>query len=594
MLIPRYEDSQVKNVAVSIPQAQALGPDAFGAGIAKGLAQVADAGQSIVVQETHKANLKTAQDATIFLNQLGSQADLEIKSTVGDAAFGTPDNPEGVTVPTLKKFDDKFSEWANKNVTNDTQRDYVNKLHAEKRTTLEHSGLTHQYQEKTKSEDKSYQSVKSSLLDQVAVYAVDPAGQDKYEKAVIDGIAHIDAFATTRGWTQEQIDAEVANWEGSTAKVKAVQMMTLNPSGAKAFIEENKDVLGSDYTQLKHNVDLVEADTIGVNAAEAISSRLQKDGYTALRGELYKQFGGGTQAFNSKAFKVAEAQLASNNQALKIEQKQNSDKLEVPVLQFMASVNGTGRAVQPKELMALPAYKDMITSTDAAVVEKATQIMANVRNQSHQEAVFERSMANSGRAEARAAQAQQQRDDWYSLLNNPDKIAEMSEADMLRTASTLGTYGDDLVKAHKKLVSPEALGQAKIDASILKGVYSTLKIPTKKQGAIQDALTNYVIAEQGREKKIITPGRMRELIGAAIQDVTVNERVSPLGMDSLSYDSTTKKKLYEVKNQDAIVIPSKESAGISALLKGYGIEDSPKNRIKFYKATLAEKAKGGK
>ena len=592
MIIPRYEDSQVKDAAVSIPQAQAVGPDAFGAGIAKGLAQVAENGQSWVALETHKANLKTAQDFTIFSNQLGSETDLKIKSTVGDAAFGTPDNPEGATAPALKEFDDKVSEWINKNTTNDIQRDYANKLFAEKRTTLEHSGLNHQLQERTKSEDKSYQAVKSSLLDQIAVYAVDSAGQDKYEKSVIDGIAHIEAFANTRGWTQEQLDAEVSNWEGSTAKVKAMQMMTLNPSGAKAFIEENKDVLGSDYTQLKHNVDLVEADTIGVNAAEAISFRLQKDGYTALRGELYKQFGGGTQAFNSKAFRVAEAQLASNNQALKIEQQQNSDKLEVPVLQYMASVNGTGRAVQPKELMAQPSYKDMITSTDPKVVEKATQIMANVRNQAHQEAVFNRSLANSGKAEAKASQIQQQRDSWYSLLNNPDKIAEMSEADMLRTASTLGTYGDDLVKAHKKLVSPEALGQAKIDASILKGVYSTLKIPTKKQGAIQDALTNYVIAEQGREKKIITPGRMRELIGAAIQEVAVNERQTFLGMDMGT--TTSKKKLYEVQNQDAIVIPDKEAAGISALLKGYGINDTPAARLKFYKATLAEKAKGGK
>ena len=195
------------------------------------------------------------------------------------------------------------------------------------------------------------------------------------------------------------------------------------------------------------------------------------------------------------------------------------------------------------------------------------------------------------------AQVQQQRDDWYALLADPDKIAGMSEADALRTASTLGTYGDDLVKAHKKFTSPEALAQAKIDSSILNGVFATLKIPSgdkskNKRASIQEALEKYVIAEQGREKKIITPVRMRELIGAAIQEVAVNERQTFLGMDMGT--TTSKKKLYEVQNQDAIVIPDKEAAGISALLKGYGINDTPAARLKFYKATLAEKAKGGK
>jgi ribosomal protein L25 (general stress protein Ctc) len=599
MNIPRYEESTVANAPVAIPHAQALGAEAFGAGIAQGLQSVNHVAGAIVKSEQEKANLKTAQDATIFFDQLSKEADVTIKSTVGDAAFGTKDNPKGITSTTLDNYDQKALEWIQKNTDNEHQASYAEKIFQERRNTVEHSGLTHAYTEKTKSETVSYDATKSSILDRIALYATDPTKQKEYDQALQEGGDHIEAFGNTRNWSQEQLDLEYDTFMKHATKVKAVQMMTVNPAGAKTFIEENKDTLGAEYTQLKHNVDLVASEQSGINAAEVISGRLYKEDYTTLRSELFKQFGGGTSSFDNKGFKVAEAQLASNNQAIVIAKKQNLEKLEVPVWKAIIDVEKTGGKMSPRQLAAIPEYKDMITSSEPEVVRSASQIMDKVYGEHKQEVDAARAEARFNKSMAagdKAAKTEAQRNEWLNYYANPDRVASMSEADVLRTAHTLGQYGDDLIKMHKKATSPEALADIKVEASIFKSVMQTLKIPTGKQGQVQEAMKQYLIREQQGDKKILGKDQIRAAIGAAIQEVDVNERSSFMGFDMGT--GTSKKKLYEVGNPEAIVIPKDAESKIVPLLNAYGINDTPRARLKLYKEMLAvegtKKMRGGK
>ena len=99
MLIPRYEDSQVKMTPVAVPQAQAAPAGSFGEGIAKGLGDVANAGVAYVThenllakQEKEKQDKAVADKAeTALIGQFDKNI-LEALQVTGRAV--TPDHDE--------------------------------------------------------------------------------------------------------------------------------------------------------------------------------------------------------------------------------------------------------------------------------------------------------------------------------------------------------------------------------------------------------------------------------------------------------------------------------------------------------------------
>ncbi len=67
MTVPRYEQSTVQNAAVPVPQAQAPGADAFGAGLGTGLSRAGNVGLEIAKDEQAKADLfKLNQDKITY------------------------------------------------------------------------------------------------------------------------------------------------------------------------------------------------------------------------------------------------------------------------------------------------------------------------------------------------------------------------------------------------------------------------------------------------------------------------------------------------------------------------------------------------
>lgn len=588
-IMPTYDSPQVTPSAVAMPQAQAASADTFGAGLVKGMNQLGDAVESIRRQN----NLETAQKFQAFVGQLNAQTEVEIKSYQGEDVFGNKDNPQGKMRPLLTSYDEKVSDWIQKNAGGNQQFDYLLNKAQESRNAIEHVALTHELSEKKTAQVNSFNAAQSVIINQLAVTAADPNRQDEHDKAYDDGIANIEAFANAHGWTQEQLDQHVATFEQDATTTKAKQILMVNPVSAKNFIEENKDILGTNYTALKQSVELVAAEQQGINAAEEISPRLYKEDYTVLRKELFTRFGGGTANFDYKGFKIAESQLAANNQAITIAKKQNLEKLTVPIYQAILDTEKTGAKMSPKQLSLLPEYREMMTSTDPEVVRFAATLMDKVYGEHRQEVMeqraearFERSMNAQGRSAANQARTDAQRNAWMELYANPDVVAGMSKGDVMQVASQLGQYGDDLIKMHQRSTSPEALASIKIESSTFKSVMETLKIPKNQQGQVQESLKTYLIREQQDNQRVLTKDQIRAAIGMAVQDVQVNVRQSFLGVDMGT--TTVKKKLYEVGNQDAIVIPRDTVKQIAPLLRAYGIQDTHRNRLRIYKGLLAE------
>jgi len=326
----------------------------------------------------------------------------------------------------------------------------------------------------------------------------------------------------------------------------------------------------------------------GINAAEAKAPRLYKEDYTVLRQELFKEMGGGTSSFKADAFKVAEAQLASDNQAIQIAKKQNLEKLQVPVWQAILNVEKTGAKMAPAQLAQIPEFQAMQMSQDPEVVKSAASIMDHVYSEHHAMVVEQRAEARANKvaaAEVNRAKHEQQREAWLTFYSNPDAVAGMSKVEVLKAALSLGPYGDDLIKMHDKSTSPAALAEVKVESSTFKSVMETLKVPKDKQGQVMEGMKQYLIREQQDQKRVLTKDQIRGAIAAAVSDVAVNERQTFLGMD-MGTTSTTK-KLYQVDNPDAIIIPKDQETKISGLLKGAGITDNRRNRLRVYKELLS-------
>lgn len=69
MTVPRYEGSTVQNAAVAVPQAQAPGADAFGAGLGQGLAKLGNVGLEIAKEEQTKSDLTALNQAKITFTE---------------------------------------------------------------------------------------------------------------------------------------------------------------------------------------------------------------------------------------------------------------------------------------------------------------------------------------------------------------------------------------------------------------------------------------------------------------------------------------------------------------------------------------------
>ena len=605
-IIPTYDNPQVQTTAISTPMAQAASLDTFGASLGKALETTGATVSSIVARATVQNNLETAQKFQAFAGQVGVETEAQIKAVQGEAALPSKDDPQGGLHPILSDYDKKVSDWLQKNTSNGQQSAYLSNKAQEYRNQVEGTMLSHELEQKKVVQEQAYTGAQSVIFDAISVTAADPNRQEDYNKAYDDGVANVNAYAIAHGVPDAKHQALLDDFEQKATTIKAKQMLHLNPVAAKEFIEENKDILGTEYTGLKDAVQLVAADQTGINAAEEISGRLYKEDYTTLRGELFKKFGGGTDAFDYRAFKVAEGQLAANNQAVTIAKKQNLDKLTVPIYQAILDTEKTGAKMSPATLSTIPEYQSMMTSGDPEVVKEAAVLMDRVWTENHavvaeqralkheqdREAKYDRQLAKSDAAAAKAAKIEGQRNTWMEFYGNPDRVASMSKAEVMQTALTLGAYGDDLLKMHAKATSPEALASLKVEASTFKAVMEQLHISKDRQGSVQEALKVHLVNEQKADKRVMNKDQIRAAIGAAIQDVTVNTRTKDWFGDGYSPAGTITKKLYEVENPASIIIPAESISKITPLLKAYGITDTQANRLKIYKSMLS--MKGGK
>lgn len=607
-IMPTYDAPTVETTAISMPQARAASPDTFGAGLGKAMETTGTTVESIIARATVQNNLETAQKFQAFAGQVNIETESQMKSVLGEAAVPSKDNPQGGLHPILDDYDKKISDWLLKNTGNGQQANYLTNKAQEYRNQVEGTMLSHELEQKKVVQEQAYTGAQSIVFNTLAVTAADPNRQEDYTKAYDEGFANADAYAIAHNLPEAKHQELLDDFEQKATTIKARQMMHINPVEAKNFIEENKDILGTEYTALKDSVQLVAADQQGINLAVSMAPRLHKESYTDLRAEGFKQFGGGTDKFDYKSFKVFVAQLGADDQAIKIARVQQVQNTAIPVQKLILQAEANGGKMDPRTLAASPEYKALVDVGTPEAIAAAGQLMDKTFSEHHAVVSEQRAVERDARAERRAARSEakfdaaQRKQDaragqesaYVDLATNPDKIASMTDYEFNNTVMALGPYGTKLISDRKALTSPEKLAQAKIDGKVFTGLMDDLAIPKANRASYFTAATNYIVAKQTGDKHVYSPTQMREAIIGGMQQVQTAAVTKDWFGGGTSPASPDTKLRMDVQNPASIIIPPEDLTKITRGIASSGLLDTQANRLRLYDALLADKGKATK
>lgn len=262
-IIPTYSSPSVDIRPVSTPQARAAGADSFGAGFAKGLSDVGQMGTEIYQRIEQQNNVETAQAFQGFEGALRNKISAEIKAVQGEYAFGNKDNPGGKLKPLMEEYDKQVSEWIQKNSGNEKQQAFLANHAAISRNHLDATALEHEASEKKKYQQTQFKTVLELSLNTMAETAADPARVDEFSAAFDSGLKNITAFAAAHGWSKEQLDSVIANYEKEVdattnkAVYQAAESAVLqNPDSVKSVLEQHRQDLREDQVKKLEDLSL--------------------------------------------------------------------------------------------------------------------------------------------------------------------------------------------------------------------------------------------------------------------------------------------------------------------------------------------------
>lgn len=240
--IPRYT-RQVEPGAMPVPgtgpQATALGPEAFGGGLAKGMDVAARAGFAVLEEERKNVDRSMLLGGKTSLDQL--EVDLLYDPTQGAVTKKGKDS-FGIDAPTLEAYDTGASK-IEEGLGSDAQKEAFRQIAAEKRVGVSKILQRHIYGETNAYAAEQNKAALESTVNAVALNFQDPARVDQERRF---GEGTILSDPAMRGLPPEAKKLRMEKWNSVVFSTVVDKLMIEDPVGAKRYYDAKKDAITSD------------------------------------------------------------------------------------------------------------------------------------------------------------------------------------------------------------------------------------------------------------------------------------------------------------------------------------------------------------
>jgi hypothetical protein len=601
MQVERYNESQVKTAPLATPQASGLPATAFGAGLGVGLSNAGNSGLDIAAGMQHVKNQTDTYNGKIMIDNI-AQAN----------AYGDDDNEGFLTLrgDDAEKFrKDYLSDFKDKAMAsipadaNDLVKNALYQIVQERATQLSGEYGRHTASQIFAANDAANQAMLDSSLRNVGNYFNDPTRVES-EIAVM---RHVVEEGVKQNYGEGEEATQILKDRLSNATSKAYgtvldRMMIDNASAAQVYYQQHKDDMTSeDQYRYEHAIKPLADSQKGIDLAYSMIPRLKNgERLDDLLVEGQKQF-----SSNTGAFKMFQGEMKTLAVDIHEAGTLEAQRLALPVQQLIIQAEAGGGKMDPATLAQSDEYKSLVAAGTPEATTLASQLLDKTYTEHHAVLVEQRAESREARSEARftrmegkqdkAAQKEALRETqlsaWTDLSLNPDKVASMSDYELNQNVLSLGqVYGNKLLAMRKEMTSPEKLAQAKVDSKTFNSLMDQVGITNKgDRSKYYAAAQDYIVAQQKENGRVFTPDQMRQALVGAFQDVQVNQRTSPLGIDALSWTGSSTKKLIDVGNPEAVVIPADDQAKIANFLTSNNVSDTQQNRLRVYRRLLANR-----
>jgi len=597
--IPRYDEQQVKSVAISTPRAQGASAASFGAGLGAGLERAAQVG-AVIAGDMQKQELQTkAYEYRITLDDHENAIKFGDPGEDGSEGFLNIQGAESMQFKEayLEDYKTKAMEGIPKDIP-DNMRVQFEKMAMERYNSLSNEFNRHAIAQESKANDAATGAMQASILRNIGSNAYD----DNRFQLELGTLKHV----VSEGITKKYGESEEANQIRKSALELAVndayskrlnQILLDDPAKGKQFLDDNTGNNTLTPETVAHYQGIIKplvANQDGINKAFEFIPRLKAgEPVDKLISEMQKGL-----SSRPEVFKVAEAQLRAAQTDIKNAEVQGAQTVAMEVQKLIIEAEKGGRKMSPVELLASPAYKKLVAlGTPSALTlaagysDKTFSENRMVEQQGAQRRREDRMERKYDAAAAKQESQQAAQLEFTRLSLDPDEVANMTPFEIGQKVIELGpSLGGQFRKLHASLASPERLATVKLENKSFNSLMSSMGITDKsKQSQYYTAVQDYLVAQQQEGKRVFNPEQIRKAIVGAFQDVEVATRTKDFFGDGYSDSGTVKKKRIDVQNPAAIVIPKDDLVIVRDFLKSNGFDDTPKNRLRVYDKMLVER-----
>jgi hypothetical protein len=552
--VPRYEQQTINNAPVAIPQATALGADAFGAGVGKGIQQVANVALDYGVEQKRKEDQKALYDFRVSIdneeskNAYGDDESEGFLALRGDAATKHVDAYIG---DFKKKIDERIAS-----ATTDEQRQAFELMGRERIARHEGQLRRHASTEFNASLDASQKALEESTLRNIGNYYNDDIrfGQELsvLRQTIID-----DSDNKDQGVKVKKFRLETMTSKAYSERID--RLMQVTPIAAKQFLEDNKDLMTSDdVAKYEKAVKPLVSAQEGLDAAKEIFATAPDSGVDVLMTQMRDKF-----KSNPDALKHGEQWLKAMVTERKVAQEEEVKAVEGEVYGYIAKVQLAGRVPKKSDVPA-----DVWARLAKVSPEKINQITDEMRRESEHQ-------VDRGRAEQDRKDAKYDREEgkvtterlttWSMLKLNPDLLTKTNLDSLLVGGKLAKNQYQDLV-TDQLAIKNDKSGQkaetiisnaAAVDVVLQSAGVSKEKKPEqymKFHEALNNRLKTFK-AESGNSPKQDDIVRLSRGL------------LSEVNQDGFLWDS--KKRVYDA-DMTKVVVPKADRDAITKALKGRG------------------------
>lgn len=353
--VPRLDGPAVQTAPVAIPQAQAFGADAFGAGIAKGLGDSGRVVSTFAKQEQDKA------DAGMVLKSL-SEADSVDVAMVNGARELKGEQALGMSTVFMENYD-KANQAIREKMGTEEQRTAFDKLMEPRRHSFEKLVNTHEYEQSNAWNIGNAEAAVKSSFTRMGLYGNDPV---RFEDARLEMERNATAALQLKGFgpNSDATKEKLFELNNKAYEDRIQARIATNATEAKGLFDALRTKLDPDTAaRLEKQLKPAVSFQVGLDTANALLDQNPTATADDLLNKLRKD---PVVSKDKEAFTFAEGQIRTMKVAQESARKQHVEQVEAAVVAPLAKMI----ADSSKPGGRLPTLNDLRNDPNAAELLK--------------------------------------------------------------------------------------------------------------------------------------------------------------------------------------------------------------------------------